>query len=101
MEDQKLLAGFIRLHVLHHAADGPVYGGWMAQELEHHGYAIGPGTLYPLLHGMERDGYLRSRGAHVDGKVVREYRATARGRKALAHAKARLKELFDELVEEE
>jgi len=100
MDDQKLLAGFIRLHVLHHAAEEAVYGGWMAEELERHGYKIGPGTLYPLLHGMERDGYLRSRRSKVEGRVVRAYRATPRGRRALAHAKSRLKELFHELIEE-
>lgn len=100
MDDQKLLTGFIRLHVLHHAAEEAVYGGWMAEELKQHGYRIGPGTLYPLLHGMERDGYLRSRSTRVDGRVVRAYRATRKGRTALANAKARLQELFHELIEE-
>ncbi len=100
MDDQKLLAGFIRLHILHHAVEEPVYGGWMAEELSRHGYRIGPGTLYPLLHGMERDGYLRSRSTKVDGRAVRAYRATPRGRKALADSKTRLRELFHELIEE-
>ena len=100
MGDQKLLSGFIRLHILHHAAEEPIYGSWMAEELGHHGYRIGPGTLYPLLHGLERDGYLKSRSAKIDGKPVRVYRETAKGGAALAEAKLKLKELFHELVED-
>ena len=45
---QRLLGGFIRMHVLYHAAEGGVYGNWMIEELRHHGYKISPGTLYPV-----------------------------------------------------
>ncbi len=50
--------GFVRIHVLHHAAEEPVYGLAMIEELGRHGYEISPGTLYPILHGMEREGWL-------------------------------------------
>ena len=33
MELHDLLAGFIRLHVLHHAAEHEIYGQWMIDEL--------------------------------------------------------------------
>ena len=54
LEHQQLLSGFIRLHILHHAVKAPLYGNWMIEELRRHGYHISAGTLYPLLHGMQR-----------------------------------------------
>ena len=59
-DSKDLYAGLIRLHVLHHASEKPIYGVWIIEELSHHGYALSPGTLYPLLHAMEGKGYLRS-----------------------------------------
>ncbi|KUO69391.1 MAG: PadR family transcriptional regulator [Alphaproteobacteria bacterium BRH_c36] len=99
MEHQDLLAGFIRLHVLHHAVQEEIYGQWMMQELARHGYRISPGTLYPMLHGLEKKGYLRSRKERCGRSVRRLYGATAKGKKALAVAKKKLRELVGELVE--
>ncbi len=97
--DRELYSGFIRLHVLHHASEQPIFGLGMAEELARHGYRISPGTLYPLLHGLEAKGYLRS-SEHRDGKSLRKvYRATPRGRHALAAAKIRVRELLRELME--
>lgn len=98
-EHQELLSGLIRLHVLHHAAEEPLYGQWMIGELARHGYRISPGTLYPMLHAMERKGYLRSRMQGTGRRARRLYRATPKGRKALALAKDRVRELFGELIE--
>ena len=97
--DRDLYSGMIRLHVLHHAAEGPVFGLGMVEELARHGYHISPGTLYPLLHGLEKKGYLRSEERR-EGKSLRKiYRATPLGRKALTAAKRKLRELFGELIE--
>jgi DNA-binding PadR family transcriptional regulator len=63
MHDRDLYSGLIRLHVLHHAAEEPIFGLGMVEELARHGYRISPGTLYPLLHGLEKKGYLRSTAA--------------------------------------
>src|SRR5262245_66609095 len=52
--------GAIRVHILHHAAEGEIHGAWMSVELARHGYRISPGTLYPTLHGIEADGLLTS-----------------------------------------
>lgn len=87
------------LHILHHAAQEPLFGLWMVEELARHGYKMSTGTLYPILHGLERKGYLRS---HVerDGKTSRRlYRATPSGRRALKNALAKVRELYGELVE--
>jgi hypothetical protein len=60
--------GFIRVHLLHHAAREPIFGTEMLDELRRHGYALSPGTLYPILHGLEAAGYLRSEQQVVGGK---------------------------------
>jgi DNA-binding PadR family transcriptional regulator len=98
MEHQDLLVGFVRMHILHHAEKGDLYGQWMIEELGHHGYKISAGTLYPMLHGMERKGYLKSVRKR-DGRTYRRfYRATPLGRKALAVVRTRLNELFEEVA---
>ncbi len=99
MDDQYLYSGLIRLHILHHAVEEPVFGLAMAEELARHGYKISPGTLYPLLHGLEKKGYLRSKVHRVGRTFRRIYRATALGRKASRSAKEKVRELFGELVE--
>ena len=97
--DQDLYAGLIRLHILHHAAKAPVFGLWFIEELGQHGYKLSPGTLYPLLHGLERKGYLRSTNDRSGKSVRRMYQATPTGRKALAAARQKVSELFGELLE--
>lgn len=99
--DRDLYAGLIRLHVLHHASEQPVYGAWIIEELSHHGYALSPGTLYPLLHGLEKKGYLRSRTVKTGKRVRRTYAITPKGRAILAGAKEKVRELFGELFAEE
>lgn len=97
--DRDLYSGLIRLHILHHAAEEPIFGLGMAEELARHGYRISPGTLYPLLHGLEKKGYLRVTEVR-NGKSRRNvYRATALGRKALVGARQKVLELFGELIE--
>lgn len=99
--DRDLYSGLIRLHVLHHAAEEPVFGLGMIEELARHGYRISPGTLYPLLRRLETKGYLRS-SEERNGKSRRKlYRATPLGRRALAAAKHKVRELFQELVGED
>src|SRR5215475_2072600 len=98
-DDRDLYSGLIRMHVLHHAAQEPIFGLGMIEELSRHGYRISPGTLYPLLQRLERKGYLRS-WEERNGKSLRKvYRATPTGRKALATAKGKVRKLFSELVE--
>jgi len=77
--DRDLYAGLIRLHVLHHASEQPVYGAWIIEELSHHGYSLSPGTLYPLLHGLEKKGYLRSRATKSGKRTRRVYSITPKG----------------------
>lgn len=96
---QQLYSGLIRLHVLHHAAAKPVYGLWLIEELRGHGYKLSAGTLYPLLHGMEKKGYLRSVEERSGKWTRRVYRATPKGREALSEARERVRELFGEMFQ--
>ena len=95
--DKDLYGGLIRLHILHHAAKEPIFGLGIIEELRHHGYEISAGTMYPMLHGLEKTGYLVSRDERTGPRGRRVYEITAQGRVALTDAKA--KELFGELIE--
>ncbi len=98
MEHRDLLGGFVRLHVLHHAAEHEVYGLWMIEELARHGYRLSPGTLYPMLEAMEERGYLVSRRERAGRSVRRLYSATPFGCEALSMARTLLRELFQEVA---
>lgn len=95
-----LFTGLIRIHVLVHALHEPIFGLAMMEELSRHGYRIGPGTLYPLLHGMERGGLLKSQFKNVAGRRRRVYTITASGRRALNNVSVKVDELHHELHEE-
>ena len=101
MSDKDLYSGMIRLHILFHAARKPIFGLGIIEELGRHGYNLSPGTLYPILHSLERKGYLRSIRKNAGGQVRRMYRATAAGKKALRSARTRVRELVGELFEDE
>lgn len=96
---REFVRGAVRLHVLHHAAEGGVHGAWMAAELAEHGYSISPGTLYPTLHRMEEEGLLRSGNEVVNGRTRRVYTISPAGRRALRDAKRLLAELADEVLD--
>lgn len=95
---RELFLGFIRIHILFHAAEGPVYGAALMKELARHGYQVGPGTLYPILHALQGQGYLRRREEVVDGRIRKYYRITPAGRRTLARAQAQLRELVEEVL---
>ena len=99
MTDKDLYGGLIRLHILHHAAEEPIFGLGIIEELRHHGYEISAGTLYPMLHRLEKKGYLTSRHERTGRRDRRVYEITEQGRVALTDAKAKVKELFGELFE--
>lgn len=98
--DRDLYSGLIRLHLLHHAVEEPIFGLGMIEELARHGYQISPGTLYPILHGLEKKGYLRSTKLRHGKSLRKVYRATAWGKKSLEAAKSKVRELFHELIME-
>jgi len=101
MTDKDLYGGLVRLHILHHANHGPVFGLGITEELRHHGYSISAGTLYPMLHGLEKKGYLKSRQERNGRSVRRLYEITKKGSIQLADARKKVRELFGELIEDQ
>ncbi len=97
MTDRGFYGGLIRLHLLHHASARPLYGLAMIEGLARHGYRLSPGTLYPILHGLEEKGYLRSTERRLGRTARRMYRITPSGRHALEGAKQKVCELFGEM----
>src|SRR5262245_45248807 len=93
-------AGFVRLHILYHATQEPICGVEIVAELGRHGYRLSPGTLYPVLHELERANYLTSRAEVVAGKRRKYYEATAEGRDALEAAREKLRELAAEVLKQ-
>jgi DNA-binding PadR family transcriptional regulator len=101
MSSRDLMAGFVRLHVLNHAKAGPIFGIGIIERLAFHGYVLSPGTLYPILHGLERDGFLSSRDEVEGSRRRRIYEITEVGERVLILSKVRLWELFKEVFEKE
>ena len=99
MTDKDLDGSLIRLHILHHSAEEPIFGLGIIEELRRHGYELSAGTLYPTLHGLEKKGYLTSRHERTGWRERRVYEITEQGQIALVEARAKVKELFGELIE--
>lgn len=94
---RKLFLGFIQIHILHHGEVEPFYGSWMINELANHGYDVSPGTIYPILHNLEKSGLLEIEKKVVEGKSRKYYTTTMNGSELLKKAKVKIKELTEEL----
>jgi PadR family transcriptional regulator len=87
--------GLVRLRILHAAVDQPVSGVELSQDLARAGHQVSPGTLYPLLHELEKAGWVKSKGKTVKGKRRRYYRLTRKGRAQLDQALSALERFLD------
>jgi PadR family transcriptional regulator, regulatory protein PadR len=94
-----LFMGFIRVHILHHASKESIYGAEFHKELQHHGYNISFGTLYPIFHKMETEGLLKMEKILVGGKYRKYYSITESGKLMLSEAVLKVAELSAELNE--
>ena len=76
-------------------------GFWMIEELRRHGYEMSPGTIYPLLHSLQKKGYLSVEVKREGRRAWREYSATKEGKRTTSWSptKRKLRELFHELIE--
>ena len=92
--------GAIQAHLLYHAAQHPIYGSWMAQELVRHGFVISYGTLYPMLHRLQTEGLLDCREQREGSQLRKYYTATPSGRAELEQVKHLIRELYQEVVEQ-
>jgi PadR family transcriptional regulator PadR len=93
---REFLLAFWKIHILHHADEQGIYGQWMLEELQRHGYRLSPGTLYPMLSRMAARGWLRS-AEPKRSKAARIYRLTPRGQDVLNRIRESLDELYREV----
>jgi len=94
---REFLLTFWKIHILHHAEEHGVYGQWMLEELQRHGYRLSPGTLYPLLARMARRGWLRADKPRK-ARDARVYHITAEGARVLNRLRMSLTELKSEVT---
>ena len=72
-------------------AGGDKYGYEMIEALRersNHVFDLKAGTLYPLLHGLEAQGWVTSYDGAANGRLRRYYAITEAGREALAQQEA-------------
>lgn len=95
---REILLSFFKVHILHHAAEEPVYGQSIINELRRHGYDVSPGTIYPVLKRMESRGWLVGTDAkRASSKDRQEYVLTNEGKKILAELREKVVELYEEV----
>ena len=97
---RQFFGGFVRLHILYHAAKEPIWGVEIIEELRRHGYRLSPGTVYPILHQLAEAGYLTRQDEVVAGRRRKKYRITRSGQTLLKKARAKLRELVGEVLED-
>lgn len=97
---RKLFLGFVEIHILYHSKNEPIYGTWIINELEEHGYKVSPGTLYPLLNRMERESLLCKTEKNVGGRIIKFYKITELGEDVLKEATEKAAQLFHEIKDE-
>jgi DNA-binding PadR family transcriptional regulator len=75
-----------------------VYGLWLLEELAQHGHRLSPGTLYPALARMEKNGWIARTGDTAHARARRTFRTTSEGRRVLRMLRREVSELYQELV---
>ncbi len=95
---QSFWQGMVRFVILNQAAQRPVYGGELRRQLRKLGYDISPGSLYPLLHAMERGGLLASHIKIFKGRARKYYKLTPSGRDCLVEVLLSISPFIKKLV---
>ena len=90
--DKGMLSGSLGLMILHLLDESDMYGYQMVKELaarSEQAFEMKEGTLYPLLHTMEREGWVEAYSLQGDnGRLRKYYRLTDGGRGVLASKRA-------------
>ena len=87
VKNPAFMAGVPELVVLGLLADREMYGYEIVQAIRDRTdavIAVGEGVVYPVLHGLERDGALKSRRKTVNGRSRIYYSVTRAGSRRLA-----------------
>lgn len=90
--DKSLITGTTTMLILNLLSDKDMYGYEMIEELSKKSddtFSLKAGTLYPLLHNLEKQGLVNSYDQNADTLRVRKYYSiTKAGRKMLNDKKA-------------
>lgn len=96
--DREIRLGIWKIHILHHADAREVWGTWLLAELAHHGHTLSPGTLYPALARMERNGWLLRTSTGPHARARQTFRTTPAGKRLLEDLRREVTELYEEVV---
>jgi PadR family transcriptional regulator PadR len=86
-ESKNLLSGYTNMLLLKLLESKDMYGYEMIEELakrSDNSFSLKAGTLYPLLHSLEKDGMITSYEGNADSTRIRKYYGiTKKGKKML------------------
>jgi DNA-binding PadR family transcriptional regulator len=89
--DREFLRGFTKLYALWRGSKRNAYGLAIVKEMREVGFELSPGTLYPTLEKLRREGDIVLRRQLIGGRVRKTYRLTAKGKRELEEVKERLR----------
>lgn len=104
MKTQQALKGHVDLLVLSVLETGPAHGYAVIEQIKSRSeetFDLPEGTVYPVLHRLEKVGLLTSDWAEVSGRRRRTYALTSDGRAALGHqqqAWSRFRSAVDQVI---
>ena len=84
---KELLKGSTSLLILTVINAGDMYGYEITKKIEQYSadvFHLNEGTLYPILHSMEKENQLESYWQEADGRKRKYYHITKKGKKLLA-----------------
>ena len=91
---KELLKGSTAILVMSVLENNDLYGYRIIRELEirsENAFEMSEGTLYPILHALEKEGYLESYWETYDGRERKYYHLTKKGIKQLEEKKSEWK----------
>lgn len=92
--NKELVKGSLEILILSVVKDTPRYGYDIVRQIKTRSkdvFALGEGTLYPLLHKLEGAGWLSSYWQEIEGRRRKYYTITGKGKKFLAAKSAEWK----------
>lgn len=84
--ERSFMAGSTKLYILSVLSKGPLHGYGVLKEIKDKSEGcctITPGTIYPVLRELERDGFIVSSRAVTGGRIRVTYELTDRGKQVL------------------
>jgi len=95
---QAFWQGMAKLVALHQASLGPIYGGRLRKYFRSLGYEISPGSLYPMLHSLEKANLLQCRIKIFKGRARKYYELTSEGRDCLEALRQEVSGIVREVI---